>query len=104
MEAMRSNWTDERLDDLNTRVDQGFNRVEAQIRGVRVAMRNEFASVRQDMKDEFASVRQEMKEGFALMEKRFERMEKRFDGFQQTINRFGTGIIIVLIGAALTQI
>lgn len=130
MEAMRNSWTDERLDDLNTRIDQGFNRVEAEIRGVRMEMRtefaairgeteeesssiradmkeefaavrqemkDEFASVRAEMKDEFASVRQEMKEGFALM-------EKRFDGFQQTINRFGAGIIIALIGVLFTQI
>jgi hypothetical protein len=115
MEAMRNSWTDDRLDDLNTRIDQGFSRVEAEIRGVRTEMRTEFAairgeteeessSVRADMKEEFASVRQEMKEGFALMEKRFERMDERFDGFQQTINRFGAGIIIALLGVLLTQI
>ena len=28
MEAMRSTWTDERLDDLNLRVDRGFDRVD----------------------------------------------------------------------------
>jgi hypothetical protein len=28
MEAMRQSWTDERLDDLNRRVDGGFRRVD----------------------------------------------------------------------------
>jgi hypothetical protein len=32
MESMRQSWTDERLDDLNTRVDDGFRRVDADLR------------------------------------------------------------------------
>jgi hypothetical protein len=34
MEAMRSNWTGERLDDLNNRVSDGFNRVDAELRAI----------------------------------------------------------------------
>jgi hypothetical protein len=34
MEAMRHGWTDERLDDLNDRVDQGFKRVDADLRAL----------------------------------------------------------------------
>jgi hypothetical protein len=34
MEAMRQGWTDERLDDLNGRVDQGFKRVDADLRAL----------------------------------------------------------------------
>lgn len=34
MEAMRRGWTDERLDDLNDRVDQGFKRVDADLRAL----------------------------------------------------------------------
>lgn len=34
MEAMREAWTDERLDDLNTRVDRGFDRVDAELRAL----------------------------------------------------------------------
>jgi len=29
MESMRESWTDERLDDLNHKVDAGFDRVDA---------------------------------------------------------------------------
>lgn len=39
MEAMaRESWTDERLDDLNQRVSEGFQRVDADIRDLRLMM------------------------------------------------------------------
>jgi len=31
---MRESWTDERLDDLNARMSEGFNRIDAELRGV----------------------------------------------------------------------
>jgi hypothetical protein len=34
MEAMRKVWTDERLDDLSTRMDRGFDRVDADLRAL----------------------------------------------------------------------
>jgi hypothetical protein len=49
MEAVRDAWTDERLDDLNHRVDEGFKK-----------MREEFRAIRQESKTEFAAVRTEM--------------------------------------------
>jgi hypothetical protein len=35
MEPARATWTDERLDDLERRVDDGFNRVDAELRSSR---------------------------------------------------------------------
>ena len=57
MEAMRESWTDDRLDDLNGKVD----------------------ALRIEMKTEFAAVRAEMREGFAKIDKRFEQVDKRFE-------------------------
>jgi hypothetical protein len=34
MEAMREAWTDGRLDDLNKKVDRGFDRVDADLRAL----------------------------------------------------------------------
>jgi len=34
MEAMRNAWTDKRLDDLNGRVEEGFRRVDADLRAL----------------------------------------------------------------------
>lgn len=35
MEAVREKWTDERLDDLNTRMGEGFDRLDKDIREIR---------------------------------------------------------------------
>jgi hypothetical protein len=45
MEAMREAWTDERLDDLNGKVDQGFRRVDADIRELRGDMNDRFDKI-----------------------------------------------------------
>jgi HAMP domain-containing protein len=68
MESMaREAWTDERLDDLTHRVDEGFNRNEREFQAVRLEMRTEFAAVRTEigslrteLKDEIGSVRGEL--------------------------------------------
>lgn len=65
MEAMRESWTDDRLDDLNGKVD-----------GLRV-----------EMKTEFAAVRGEMRDGFDKVDARFDRMEQRFDRFDKRFER-----------------
>jgi hypothetical protein len=38
VERARATWTDERLDDLARRVDDGFNRVDADLRSLRTEM------------------------------------------------------------------
>ena len=56
----REAWTDERLDDLTQRVDDGFKSNEREFQAVRLEMRTEFAAVRSEMKDEFRSLRAEI--------------------------------------------
>ena len=59
MESEMSNWNDDRLDELNRRVDDGFMRVD-----------------------------REMKEGFAKVDRRFEQVEGEMkEGFAQTASR-----------------
>jgi hypothetical protein len=60
MEAMRNAWTDERLDDLNHRVDRGFGEVSREFQALRLEMRTEFTAVRSEMRSEIGSVRSEM--------------------------------------------
>jgi hypothetical protein len=57
MEAVRESWTDDRLDDLNGKVD----------------------ALRVEMKTEFVAVRGAMSERFDKIDTRFDKMEKRFD-------------------------
>ena len=54
MESVREKWTDERLDDLNHRVDVGFR----------------------ESRDEFRALRSEMKAGFDRMDLRFDSMQR----------------------------
>ncbi|HET7510481.1 MAG TPA: hypothetical protein VFJ65_09560 [Solirubrobacterales bacterium] len=55
MESEVSNWNDDRLDELNRRVDEGFVRVD----------------------ERFVRLEGEMKEGFARVDKRFEQVASR---------------------------
>ncbi len=75
MPAMREAWTDERLDDLNAKVDSGFARVDARF----------------DTLD-------------ARMDARFERMEARFDALNRTLMQVGGVIVAALIGVIATQL
>ena len=57
MDAMRQRWTDDRLDDLNGKVD----------------------AFRLETRTEFAAVRSEMKEGFDKVDSRFDKVDSRFE-------------------------
>lgn len=86
METMRQSWTDGRLDDLTHRMEQGFERVDADIRDLRI----------------------EMSSQFDRMDARFERMDERFDALQRTLLQVGGGILAAfgaaLIGLIATQL
>lgn len=90
MEAMRESWTDDRLDDLNGKVD-----------AFRLETRTEFKAVRAEMKEEFKAVRGEMKAGF-------DRIDERFDALQRTLLQISGGVIATLIagfaGVVATQL
>ena len=45
----REEWTDERLGDLNRRVDQGFNETREEFRAFRAEMKSEFQAVRNEL-------------------------------------------------------
>jgi hypothetical protein len=49
METMRESWTDERMDDLSHRVDQGFERVDADIRELRTEMNTRFDAMQRTL-------------------------------------------------------
>jgi HAMP domain-containing protein len=66
METMEK-WSDERLDDLNNRVGSGFDRIDADLRGIRSEigalrseMRGEIGALESKMKGEIGALRSEM--------------------------------------------
>ena len=60
---MRKAWTDDRLDDLANRMDQGFDRVDRDVRELHTEMDRRFDQVN----------------------KRFEALDARLDGIQRVI-------------------
>jgi hypothetical protein len=61
MESKRTNWNDDRLDELSRRVDQGF----------------------QEMREGFARI----DEKFDRMEKKFDRVDEKFDRVSERIDK-----------------
>ena len=80
---MRESWTDDRMDDLNGKVD-----------GLRVEMKTEFKAVRGEMKEEFKAVRGEMKAGFDKVDERFDKTDERLaKGLERIEERLDTRLI-----------
>ena len=103
MNAVRDQWTDERLDDLNHRVDEGFTRNEREFQAVRLEMRTEFAAVRSEMREEFGAVRSEIREEIGGLRAEFKGELGGVRGEIAALNRTLTqiaagGFIAVLVG------
>jgi ribosome recycling factor len=79
MEAMRQNWTDDRMDDLARRVDEGFHESREDLRSFRLEVKTDFASLRGEMDTRFDKVDAR----FEKIDARFERMDARFDSLQR---------------------
>ena len=60
----KESWNDDRLVDLNHKVDEGFKDMREEFRAMRAEMREELGALRGDMKDEFGAVRSEIKGEF----------------------------------------
>ncbi len=90
MESMPAEWSDKRLDDLNGHVASGFDRIDSDIRGLRVETRTEFVGLRGEMKAGFERVDERFErvdERFERIDKRFERIDKRFDRIDERFER-----------------
>jgi hypothetical protein len=63
----REAWTDERLDDLNTKVDEGFREMRNEFRAIRGENAGEFQAVRGEMQALHRTAMVVMVSGFATM-------------------------------------
>src|SRR5262249_31936564 len=115
MEPMRESWTDERLNDLNAKVDRGFDRIDKDVRGLRMETKTEFTALRGEMKAGFDRVDARFEridrrleridqrfEGvdqrFEQMDRRFERINGRLEGIPRLLSRSAGVLIVALIG------
>ena len=109
---MRESWTDDRLDDLNGKVDSLRLEMRTEFKAIRGEMKDEFRAVRNELKEEFATVRAEMREEFAAvrvemkeesvavrgeMRAGFDKIDGRFDALQRTLLQIAGGTIATLI-------
>jgi len=98
----REKWADERLDDLNEKVDKGF----AEMREGFVRVDGEVKELRRETKAEIKELRREMHAGFDKVDARFDKMDERFskmsdrfDGLGQILIGGAIAIIAALIGS-----
>jgi methyl-accepting chemotaxis protein len=88
MKAVREAWTDERLDDLASRMDRGFDRVDKDIRELRAETKAELKSFRGVVDERFNKVDERFDKvdaSFAKIDERFERVHGRLDSIQRTM-------------------
>jgi hypothetical protein len=67
MKAVREKWTDERLDDLNDRVSEGFRRIDDEFRALRGEMNARFDVMDAKMDAKFEAMQKLMIQLFAGM-------------------------------------
>ncbi len=85
MELMRSTWTDERLDDLNARVDRGFEQVDKRFE--QVDRRFERMEGKFDRVDE----------RFQLIDQRFVQMGMALEGINRRLTQGLIGIAATMM-------
>lgn len=119
-------WTNERLDDLNHRVDLGFRETREEIRGLRAEvgglrsemgglrsemygeskalraeMGKEFAAVRSEMREEFTALRAEMRDGLEGLRGELQTLNGNFAAQQRTMVQFAGVVVAANIGGFL---
>jgi transposase len=108
METMPAEWSDKRLDDLNGHVASGFDRIDSDIRGLRVETRSEFVALRGEMKAGFDRIDERfervderferMDERFERIDERFERIDERFDALHRLLVQSAGVLLAALVG------
>ena len=96
----REKWTDERLDDLNRKVDDGFAETKTEMREGFARVDGEIKGLRGDMNARFDS----MEARFGSMEARFGSMEARFDALNARFDAFNRNLLWGLVTVAVALI
>ena len=100
----RPSWSDERLDDLSERVDDGFRRNDAEHQEIRREIREGFEGINARLDAQDARFEARLDKQDARFEARMGRLEARMDTFQHTLFIFSGGLIGALIAAVITLV
>jgi hypothetical protein len=121
MERPMTEWNEDRLDELNGRVNDGFAKVDERFIRLEGEIKEGFALVHREMREGFVRVDGEMNRRFGEVDKRFEgidrrleRIDKRFEGFEGRLDRvlntllaaalgFGGTVLVAVLGLIASQ-
>jgi tetrahydromethanopterin S-methyltransferase subunit G len=90
-------WTDDRLDELSTKVDAGFARVDGDIRELKGEMNQRFDRVDK----RFEKVEGKIESGVKDLDSKF---DTKFDGLHKTLLGSAVSVIVTLIVCCATLI
>jgi len=90
----REKWTDDRLDDLNKKVDDGFAETKAEMREGFARVDGEVKDLRRDMDERFDKV----DERFDKVDARFDKIDERFEALNRALFNGAVVIVAALIG------
>jgi len=95
----KEKWTDERLDALNKKVDDGFADTKAEMRQGFARIEKEISGPRGDLNNQGDSLRGEMNVLRAEMNARFNSVDARFDAMNRNLIGFAVAIVAAVIGS-----
>jgi chaperonin cofactor prefoldin len=96
MNAMREAWTDERLDDLNLKVDGGFAAIDARFDRLEANLDRRFERIDQRF--------ERVDEKFERVDEKFERIDAKFQAGYRLMIQIGSVVVAALLGMIATQI
>ncbi|MBK5220585.1 MAG: hypothetical protein JJE35_12500 [Thermoleophilia bacterium] len=102
METMRQTWTDERLDDLNAKVDRGFDRVETEMRAQRHEFKSELGELQAEMSARFDKVDTRFDRVEERIDTRFDLLTARIDALNRTLLGFAVAAFIALLASEVS--
>jgi tetrahydromethanopterin S-methyltransferase subunit G len=102
MSAMREAWTDERLDDLTKRVDEGFRESRQDQRSFRGEIKLDFASLRTEVDSRFDKVDERFEGLESSIDARFDKVDKRFDAIDRRFDMMFAALVTGFIGLIVT--
>lgn len=95
----REKWTDERLDDLNEKVDRGFADTKAEMREGFARVDGEIKELRKELNARFSSIDAR----FDSIDARFNSIDARFDSIDARFDALNRNLLwaMVTVGVAL---
>jgi predicted nucleic acid-binding Zn-ribbon protein len=93
----REKWTDERLDDLNKKVDKGFE----EMREGFARVDGDIKELRRETKAEIKELRQEMDTRFDKVDARFGKVDETFESLQREMKEGFEGLYQLLFKSAV---